>query len=224
MIFNGMFICSDEPFGKKRFVHFVKELKESFQPHNLLITSTFIKTKDLIQSHGLLAMSNYFDFMHVQPNHIQILMGLGASQSKIIPIIEFTARGYLSYNDICELSINNGTSNLERKWDPKIGASIARQIGKKDHIIPSSRSIANAVRNAVRQNFTGLMVYTIDSDDSVGKCGNDMDTFDDFKPAKGVVLNIPKRNNSHFPLFNTVNDAIVVAVDEMAQEAKINNL
>lgn len=63
----------------------------------------------------------------------------------------------------------------------------------------------------------------MDEDDIRGKCGVDADTWDDFKVADGVVLNIPKRNESTFPLLKTINEAITLTLDEMQQQTNLMN-
>lgn len=57
------------------------------------------------------------------------------------------------------------------------------------------------------------------ADDFHGDCDIDDDTFVDFKPVPGVTLNIPKRYNANYPLLRTINEATVLALDEIAQEA-----
>lgn len=65
------------------------------------------------------------------------------------------------------------------------------------------------------------MNRSIDTDDFLGDCDIDDDTFADFKPLPGVTLNIPKRFHAKFPLLKTINEATVVALDEIAQEAQL---
>lgn len=62
---------------------------------------------------------------------------------------------------------------------------------------------------------------SIDTDDFHGDCDIDTDTFTDFNPMPGVTLDIPKRIEANYPLLRTVNEAMVVALDEIAQEAKL---
>lgn len=66
-------------------------------------------------------------------------------------------------------------------------------------------------------------VWSIDTDDFLGDCDIENDTFSDFKPIAGVKLNIPKRYNANYPLLRTINEATVLALDEIAQEAQLPN-
>lgn len=44
----------------------VKELKESFRPHNLLLTSAFGASKKIIdESYDIPALSKYLDYLHI---------------------------------------------------------------------------------------------------------------------------------------------------------------
>lgn len=204
----------------------MRDLKDSFKSHNLLLTSTFIKMKTL-ESDGLLKLSKFFDFIHVHQMQAETLVKLNVSPSKIITTVEFMVERTLCYYEICNLLLsNNGSSKWEKKWDSNIGASVADHETatglKKSHTIPSSRSVANQIRNAIRWGLAGAMAYTIDSDDTLGKCGIDEDTFDDFNPAKNIAFNIPNRNNTSFPLLRTINDAIFVAIDELQEETLRN--
>lgn len=61
------------------------------------------------------------------------------------------------------------------------------------------------------------------TDDFHGDCDIDDDTFADFKPVPGVTLHIPKRYNANYPLLRTINEATVLALDEIAQEALLPN-
>lgn len=166
-------------------------------------------------------MSKYFDFMHIHSNYTETLLKLGVSPSKIVIAIEFMVRRSLSYYEICDL-LSNETAKWIKSWDSSIGSAITSHETAngqwKSFIIPSSRSIAKQIRDVVRQDLAGAMAYTIDSDDSIGKCKTDDDTFNDFNPEKNIVLNIPERNDKSFPLLKTINDAFIVAIDEINQE------
>lgn len=64
---------------------------------------------------------------------------------------------------------------------------------------------------------------SIDTDDFSGECDDSFyfDTFNDFRAKPKVKLNIPKRVEKNYPLLRTLNDAIVITVDEMKQEEKL---
>lgn len=66
-----------------------------------------------------------------------------------------------------------------------------------------------------------MYIYrSIDKDDFRGDCYLDNDTFIDFKPVRGTTLNIPKRYNSKYPLLRTINEATVLALEQIAHESE----
>lgn len=110
-----------KPSDKQNFVLLCKELKESFRPHNLLLTSAFGSAISIINpSYDLRGLNRYLDYFHVMtydysfawsgriaPNApldyegthsikstIQHFIKLGASPSKIVLGIPFYARTY----------------------------------------------------------------------------------------------------------------------------------
>lgn len=169
-------------------------------------------------------MSKYVDFLNVDPNFSANLIKSGVKKSKIVIIIEFMGRGNFGFYSACDLF----SKNLEWKkyYDSKTGtviATVKTDDGqtKKMTFPCCGRSVANTVRHAIRSKLAGVMAYTIDSDDSQGKCGFDDDTFNDFGKTKGVNLNAPMRNSSTFPLLRTISEAISMAKNEMKQEEQL---
>lgn len=256
-----------------------KELKESFQPHNLLLTSAFGASKKVIdEAYDVPALSKYLDFMHIMcydyggawDRHItanaplkgqgilnveytiDYLIKLGAAPTKIVMGLPFYGRtfvtnldgnfgdqsnehgfqgpftretGFMGYNEMCNL-----LSNKSSKWEKSFNSEYSEVIAKyKDEqtnetrvaVYDSSRSIANKMKFAMSRNLGGAMVWSIDTDDFHGDCDIDDDTFADFKSLPGVTLNIPKRYHANYPLLRTINEATVVALDEIAQEAHL---
>lgn len=60
------FVRGGQPHDKDNFVLLVKELKESFRPFNLLVTSAFGASKKIIdEAYDIPALSKYLDFLHV---------------------------------------------------------------------------------------------------------------------------------------------------------------
>jgi hypothetical protein len=61
---------------------------------------------------------------------------------------------------------------------------------------------------------------SIDTDDFQGDCDGSInfDTFSDYRAKPKVKLNIPKTTEKNYPLLRTLNDAIVITLDEMRQE------
>lgn len=84
-----------------------------------------------------------------------------------------------------------------------------------------SRSIANKIRQAMKLNLAGVMISYLSTDDFLGKCNIEADTFADFHPHAGVMLNIPTRNVTTFFALRTVYEAIELTLDEMDQRNEI---
>lgn len=70
------------------------------------------------------------------------------------------------------------------------------------------------------------MVWSVDTDDFQGDCDEALndDRFSDFRTKPKVKLNFPKTTSKTYPLLRTLNDAIVLSLDEMAQEQNIDNV
>lgn len=162
---------------------------------------------------------------------------MGVSPVKIIAQIEFVGRGIIApdpshqtigYYEICEV-LSSDPLKWTKYWDAEIQAGIAKRENgfteKMDIIVyPNSRKMAKTTRGLVRRKLAGILAYTLNSDDSTGRCGIDKDTYNDFlRPAKGVILNIPKTNETNFPLLRTINDAMIIAIDEMNQETDLKD-
>jgi chitinase len=112
-------------------------------------------------------------------------------------------------------------------WDVESSEAIAKvktATGTRVVTYDSPRSIANKVRYAIENGLGGVMVWSIDTDDFQGDCNEDLnsDRFSDFRTKPKVKLNLPKTSTKTYPLLRTLNDAIVVTLDEMTQEQNIN--
>ncbi|XP_055315783.1 probable chitinase 2 isoform X3 [Sitodiplosis mosellana] len=268
-----------QPFDRDNFVLLVKELKESFRPHNLLLSSAFGASQKIIdESYDIPALSKYLDYLHIMcydyggawdkhisanaPLHgqgilnvehtIDYLIKLGATPTKIVMGLPFYGRtfitklngtfgdasnddgfpgpytkqnGFMGYNEICVL-LSDRTSGWTRSYNTELSQAVATHKAEETGetrvaVYDSSRSIAHKVKFAMSRNLAGSMVWSIDTDDFHGDCDIDTDTFDDFKPMPGVNLNFPSRHNANYPLLRTINEATVVALDEIAQEATL---
>lgn len=133
--------------------------------------------------------------------------------------------GFMGYNEVCML-LANRTSGWKRLWWDDMSQAVARRKdAEKDetHVVvfDSSRSIANKMKFAMSRELGGAMIWSVDTDDFLGDCDIDEDTFTDFKSRAGITLDIPKRYNANYPLLRTVNEAIVIAQSQIAQEAEL---
>ena len=110
----------------------------------------------------------------------------------------------------------------ELSWDTKSAQAYARQKveGKSQSRVityDTSRSIANKVRFGVRQELGGFMIWSLDTDDFLGKCPMDKDTYADYGEAeKQESFNqiLKTRTNKNFPLLRTINEAVSIASEE----------
>ncbi|XP_033242347.1 probable chitinase 2 isoform X1 [Drosophila miranda] len=125
--------------------------------------------------------------------------------------------GFLGYNEICNI-LSNKTSGWTKQWDPQTSQVLARSernVFTQDVSVvtfDSSRSIANKVLYAMSKRLAGVMVWSVDTDDFLGNCELDGDTFEDFK----VVSSAPRRLSQSYPLLRTINEATVLALEQLA--------
>lgn len=119
--------------------------------------------------------------------------------------------------------MSNSSTEWKTNWDVQSSNAIAKVKTAKDTRVvtyDSPRSIANKVRYAVQKGIGGLMVWSIDTDDFQGDCDESLneDRFSDFRTKPKVKLNFPKSTIKTYPLLRTLNDAIVISLDEINQE------
>lgn len=272
-----------QPFDKQNFVLLVKELKQSFRPHNLLLTSAIGASPNVIdQAYDIPNLNKYLDFLHIMcydyggawdrrvtanaPLHsegmlsvqytLDHLIKLGASPSKLVMGLPFYGRtfitqlegnfedatmetgftgiytrenGFMGYNEICDV-LTNKSSGWIRSWDSNTTQGVARfkdpmKQETRVAVYDSPRSIANKVRYAVRNKLAGAMVWSIDTDDFHGDCATDDDTFEDViaEAGPGIILTIPKRVNTNYPLLRTINEGIIVAQEELDAQSSADD-
>lgn len=118
--------------------------------------------------------------------------------------------GFMGYNEICAL-LSNRTSGWKRSYSVDMSQAVATYRDEAANetrvaVFDSSRSIARKIKFAMSRNLAGAMIWSIDTDDFLGDCDTDGDTFADFKPIPGVTLNMPKRIETNFPLLRTINE------------------
>lgn len=125
--------------------------------------------------------------------------------------------GFLGYNEICR-TLSNRTSGWTQQWDASTSQMLAkseRNVFTQDiHVVTydSSRSIANKVLYAMSKRLAGVMVWSVDTDDFLGNCDLDEDTYADFQKVKAA----PRRLNQNYPLLRTINEATSLALEELA--------
>ncbi|XP_055686858.1 probable chitinase 2 [Lutzomyia longipalpis] len=129
--------------------------------------------------------------------------------------------GFMGYNEICA-AIQDPSAAWTVSWDAATDQAVARQKGAetgetKVVTFDSSRSIANKIRYAIKHKLAGAMVWSIDTDDFLGNCKPDNETFVDFVSRPGVKLTFPRRPKGNYPLLRTINEALVVAQSEADQ-------
>lgn len=136
--------------------------------------------------------------------------------------------GFMGYNEIC-MAIQNNTWQLS--WDTRSAQAIAQQkdlekIGTKVIVFDTSRSIANKVRFVVRQELGGLMVWSVDTDDFLGNCDFDLNTYKDFgnvENQKSYTNILKSRTNKNYPLLRTINEAVAISIEEWERDRDAEN-
>lgn len=123
--------------------------------------------------------------------------------------------------------MSNTSSEWLTNWHVESSESVASvKMASETRVVTydSPRSIANKVRYAIHKGLGGVMVWSIDTDDFQGDCDekHSDDRFNDFRTKPKVKLNFPKQTHKTYPLLRTLNEAIVLSVDELTQEQDIN--
>lgn len=165
---------------------------------------------------------------------IDELIKLGVPPSKILIDIKFKGFHALSDRNFKEHRNYWGSSeyicfqiilnNYNITYNIEFGVGLAMNMNKNDiYLIESSRVIANKIRFAMRSNLAGVLINGVGSDDYNSRCKEiDNDTYDDYKSlVTGVTLNIPIQTDRKPFYANILNEAIIVALDEIEQETKI---
>lgn len=162
-------------------------------------------------------------------NVIDTAIAVGAPREKIVLGIQFLPTVFDKLSDVERFGYEQ-VCDLNGKYDVKQGLNTAdKQMPilwtflpeKERYIYESSRSIANKVRFAVRRDLGGIMAFAIDYDDFNGNCKPENDTFIDFE-INDSMSNVQMAISSNFPLLNTINKAIFLAIDEKKQEQNID--
>lgn len=161
------------------------------------------------------------------------LIESGVPLSKIVLGLDFTGFGFTTideeniefdrvyrYNEVTGLRLTE-----PRKWkvirDEPSFTVVANKKENRLIVVESSRSIANKVRYATKLGVAGVAPASVSFDEFYGVGKIDENTFVDFVPIAGVDLTIPTLSERKYPLFNAINETIVVAENELLQEAEL---
>lgn len=138
--------------------------------------------------------------------------------------IETKAIGFMSYSYICKVMARDKPPKTMHLYDNETDLAKMNALDDENNenqiYYPTSRTIANQIRFAIRHNLAGIFTDLLQNDDVAGNCFADTDTFNDFKLAKGIKLKIPKRKKG-IPLIKTINDALIVSVKEFSQMNRV---
>ena len=208
---------------------------EYYNLSNLSACVDFISFEfDFKRTEGVYRIDNALDLLdtwYVQ-NNVEKLLESGVPADKIVIGIHFVGpaftiapraksefRGVHKYGSVCKAQ-----STQPDQWEKLTPISRLSILKKRSHnltiVMESSRSIANKVRFAMKSGLAGIAPIHIASDDYEGKCRVDDDTFDDYSDVTEDIVFL-ERKEIDFPLIRTINEAIDVTLDEMAQEKKL---
>lgn len=134
--------------------------------------------------------------------------------------------GFLGYNELCKI-LSDNRNNSGDGWQSEYNSTIAQNVARwfnassnEWHVVTydSMRSVAAKVRYAVRHRLAGVMVWSVDTDDFLGDCPVDPDAYIDFPQT--VLARQSQRTIANFPMLRTLNEAFVLAADEMRLESE----
>lgn len=185
-------------------------MDDQFELNNLLKYIDYIQISDMEIINKLIESG-------VSPEKVIFHIFLQGFERLSNDKISFYVENIKDYNEIC---YTLSKDIWKRSYD---GSNcIAEKKYENEHLnwiikYDCSRLIANKIRQSMKQNLAGILISYLSSDDFVGKCGIESDTFDDFKSVAGVTLHLPKRNVTTFSALHTINEAIEITLDEMDQ-------
>ncbi|XP_055305033.1 probable chitinase 2 [Sitodiplosis mosellana] len=193
----------------------------------------------LLEKYNVSRTRDQLDILSVQEK-IDSLIESGVPANKIVMGLTFGGVNFQSeilgdtvskfdringYSAICEMI----TGSEADKWmfyyeDVKKLTNAYYKNGEKNKkriiMYGESRMVANQMRFAVRRGLAGAATITVDRDDFKGICPLKNDTFYDFVPDNGIILHFLEQKESTFPLLRTVNEAITISLEELAQRSK----
>lgn len=168
-------------------------------------------------------------------NVIENLMKLGVPSTKVLIEtifmgieLDFALRTttHLTYYQICHKLAHRGWFGSRGRWQTDfhsvVGLAVAVNSRTSNAILfENGRGIANKIRFAVEHNLAGTLISCVNTDDYLGECGIGSDTYADYKDGSNASVKIPRRKSETFPLLHTVNEAFLVASDDIKQQPKL---
>lgn len=146
--------------------------------------------------------------------------------------------GFIGYNELCVRLSNNGSGGQstttdggwQRDYDAASRQGVARWLNESSTAdggrhsewnvvtFDSLRTLAAKARYAVRNQLAGVMVWSVDTDDFLGDCPVDTDLYADF--PRMAKTDRTRGHFRNFPMLRTLNEAIVLAVDELRMDGE----
>lgn len=173
---------------------------------------------------------NIHDLEHV----ITRLIELGLSSTKILIEVNFGGPEFhfplgFSEDSTNFISIINDSGyicfkilfrNYNIIFNSVVGVGVAED-EDKSHILlfENSRVIANKMRFAIKKKLGGTFINRFELDDNQNRCNElNNDTYDDYN---SLVTGVTKRTHGNSFFANILNEAIIVALNEIDQENNI---
>ncbi|XP_048477851.1 probable chitinase 2 [Plutella xylostella] len=117
-------------------------------------------------------------FVLTDPSTKDIIFGKTPAQSQGFKGPYTREAGFLGYNEIC-MEMSNSSSKWTQHWDAGSQTPYLRD-GSRVISYDNARSIAIKVKMAMDYELGGLMVWSIDTDDFLGRCQPESDPYVDF--------------------------------------------
>lgn len=206
-----------------------EEFQWCFKARNLSLTLTFEANSDVVDEYELSRLTEYIDYIQVANTAtIDDLIQSGVPTNKIIfqlslhgyeklsnSKISFSIENIKGYNEICHTLSKD---NWEKSYNGD--SCVAKKVYENKHIgwtiqYDCSRSIANKMRQMVKQRLAGVSISYLSTDDFHGKCGTEADTYADFCLTAEENAIIRARNITTFSALRTVNEATAVSLNKI---------
>ncbi|KAG6447260.1 hypothetical protein O3G_MSEX004873 [Manduca sexta] len=116
------------------------------------------------------------NFLLKDPDTTEIVFGKTPAQPEGFKGNYIQETGFMGYNEICMDLMNN--TAWKKFWDEKSATPYLRD-GDRVVVYDNQRSIALKVKMAVDYGLGGVMVWSIDTDDTKGVCAEELDALTD---------------------------------------------